>query len=89
MGCNCKKKYDALRKFSDNPVDDTEKDNIFWKILVFFARAICGILLAPLIIVIMVLFLAYIIVCLIFGINPKINLKIPFKKKGNGRKQDL
>lgn len=81
MGCNCKKKYDTLRKYSDNPVDDTEKENVFWKILVFVARFVFGILLAPLIIVITVPFLVYVIICMMFGIDPTFKFKIPFKKK--------
>lgn len=80
MGCNCKKKYDVLRKYSDNPDGNDENGSIFWKILVFVARIVLGILLAPLIIVITIPFLLYIIICLMFGIEPVINLKIPFKK---------
>ena len=81
MGCNCKKKYDVLREFTDNPVEKDKNDNIFWKILVFVARIIFGILLAPLIIVITVPFLLYLIVCIMFGIEPVIKLKIPFNIK--------
>jgi hypothetical protein len=81
MGCNCKKKYDALKEYSDDPTENSGEHGIFHKIMLSLAQLCFGILLAPLIIVIMVLFLAYLIVCLIFGINPKINLKIPFKKK--------
>ena len=81
MGCNCKKKYDVFKKYSDNPDGNDENTNIFWKIIVFIARFIFWILLAPLIIVITVPFLVYIIICLMFGIEPVVNLKIPFKKK--------
>lgn len=89
MACNCKKKYDVFKKYSDNPSDDVEKNNIFWKILLFFCRIFLGILLAPLIIVIMLMLVFYVIGCIIVDVDPTINLKIPFKKKGNGRKQDL
>jgi hypothetical protein len=88
MGCNCKKKYDVFKKYSDASSDEQEKSNIFWKILVSLCRIFIGILLAPLIIVIMLMFVLYVIVCIMIGVEPTINLK-PFKKKGNGRKQNL
>ena len=81
MGCNCKKKYDALKKFSDNPSEKEENGGILWKIVVFLAQMAFGILLAPLIIVITAIFVIYTIICIMFGIEPNVVLKIPFRKR--------
>lgn len=83
MGCNCKKKYDEFRKYSDNPDEKDEKGGILWKIAVFLVKLVFGILLTPLIMVIMALFVIYVIVCIILGVEPNVVLKIPFKKRKN------
>lgn len=83
MGCNCKKKYDVLKKYSDNPSENDGNDNILWKIIVFFVQMALGILLAPLIIGITLIFVIYMIICIMFGVEPNVVLKIPFKKRKN------
>ena len=83
MGCNCKKKYDVLKKYSDNPSEKDGKDGILWKILIFLAQMAFGILIAPLIIVIAAIFIIYTIVCIMFGVEPNVVLKIPFRKHKN------
>lgn len=81
MGCNCKKKYDAFRKYSDTPNEKDENGSILGKIILFLAKMVFGILLTPLIIVIMAIFVIYVIICMIFGIEPNIVLKMPFKQR--------
>lgn len=81
MGCNCKKKYDALKKYSDEPSENSGEHGIFYKIMLFLAQLCIGILLAPLIIVVTIPFILWIIVCIMMGKEPVIKLKIPFKKK--------
>ena len=83
MGCNCKKKYDVLKKYSDNPSESDGNGGILWKIVVFLAQMVFGILIAPLIIVIAAIFIIYMIICIMFGLEPNIVLKIPFKKHKN------
>lgn len=80
MGCNCKKKYDILKKYSDESDGDKENKSIIFKIFLFFAQFCLGILVAPLIIVITIPFIIYMIICIMFGIEPNVVLKIPFKK---------
>lgn len=86
MGCNCKKKYDVLKKYSDDPAENDEKGGILWKIVVFLAQMALGILIAPLIIVIAAIFVIYMIICVTFGLEPNIVLKIPFKKHKKSNK---
>lgn len=81
MGCNCKKKYDVLKKYSDNPDGDSENMGKIKKIVQFFLRLAFGILIAPLIIVITIPFIIYVIICVMFGIEPRLVLKNPFKKR--------
>lgn len=81
MGCNCKKKYDTLKKYSDSPSENDVKDGVLWKIIVFLAQMAFGILVAPLIIVIVAVFVVYVIFCIMFGIEPNVVMKIPFKKR--------
>ena len=86
MGCNCKKKYDVLKKYSDNPSESDENGGILWEIVVFLAQMAFGILIAPLIIVIAAVFIIYMIICIMFGFEPNIVLKIPFKKHKTSNK---
>lgn len=81
MGCNCKKKYDVLKKYSDEPFENSGEHGIFYKIMLSLAQLCFGILLAPLIIVVTIPFILWIIVCIMIGKEPVIKLKIPFKKK--------
>ena len=81
MGCNCKKKSDILKKYSDKPLESDANDGVLRKIAMFFVQMIFGILIAPLIIVISAVFIIYMIFCIMFGVEPNVVLKIPFKKK--------
>lgn len=81
MGCNCKKKHDILKKYSDTPGEDSVKRGIIVKFFLFLAQFSLGILLAPLIIVITIPFVIYVIICIMFGLEPNIVLKNPFKRK--------
>lgn len=83
MGCNCKKKYDILKKYSDNRDESETNVGVIRRIAQFFAQFLFGILLAPLIIVVTVPFIFYVVICIMFGIEPNLVLKIPFKKRKN------
>ena len=92
MACNCKKNYDEMEKYADDHVDgiDNEgKTNIFLKILEFLYRIPLGILAAALIIIMMVPFLIYTIICVIFGLEPHINIKLPRKFRKNKWKKTV
>ena len=47
MGCNCKKTFDKMEKYSDdyNPEEVKNKDNIFIKIITYILQIGFGILI--------------------------------------------
>ena len=81
MGCNCKKKYNILKKYSDNRDEPEVSYSGIRRIIQFFAQFLFGILLAPVIICVTVPFIIYVIICIMFGIEPNVVLNIPFKKR--------
>lgn len=85
MACNCKKNYDALEPFSDEHIDGNgeEKEGILRKIIMFLLRIPFGILCAALFIIMAVPFLIFVAICVIFGVQPRVNLKLPMRKKKN------
>ena len=85
MACNCKKNYNALEPFSDEHIDGQgdKKDSILRKFITFLLSIPFGILCAALFIIMAVPFLIFVTICVIFGVQPRINLKLPLKKKKN------
>ena len=83
MACNCKKNYDALEPFSDEHIDGQEdkKDSILRKFILFLLRIPFGILCAALFIIMAVPFLIFVAICVIFGVQPRVKLKLPFLNK--------
>ncbi len=85
MGCNCKKNYDALEPFSDEHIEGQgeKKESILRKIVMFLLRIPFGILCAALFIIMAVPFLIFVAICVIFGVQPRLKLKLPLRKKKN------
>lgn len=77
MACNCKNKYNALRKYADDPqFSDTDiSGNISLKIVRIILQFFFGILCGAVIIVMIVPALMYIILCLMTGKSPHFTLK--------------
>lgn len=79
MGCNCKKTYDTMKKYSDDEQSEVrQSENLLAKCLktimkiLFFL--VVGILCMVLFIVIGVPLIIYIIVCNILGKEPVFNM---------------
>lgn len=88
MSCNCKQKYDALKKFSDDYFDEDKqsKVKVFFKKLLYIPLQICfGILCGALVLVAAVPFLIYVIVNLMIGRDISFTIK-PWWRKKDGRK---
>lgn len=85
MACNCKKNYEAMEPFSDEAIGGQtgKTSTVLSEIFSFLLRIPFGILCAALFIIMAVPFLIYVAICVIFGVQPHINLKLPLKKKKN------
>lgn len=84
MGCNCKKTYDKMEKYSDgyNPEYNDDSESLMYKILKIFSQILFGIFAGSIVIIIIIPMIAYLIVCLIIGKEPSFNLsKISKHKK--------
>ena len=77
MGCNCKKTFDKMEKYSDdyNPEKRNIKENIFIKILTYILQIGFGILIGCVSIAILPVLMLWFIGCLIIGKRPSIRLK--------------
>lgn len=83
MPCNCKKSYDEMEKYSDDHVENgngLQKPGILYRFFTFLLQIPFGILCAALIIIMFVPCLIYVLVCVIFGLEPHFTLKLPRKK---------
>lgn len=81
MGCNCKKKYDVMKKYSDEGnTDDENKLSTSQKLAKIPMQIMFGILCGAVIIVALVPMLIYVIGCLMLGKQPEFKIK-RFKKK--------
>lgn len=85
MGCNCKKNYDAMSPYSDEPIfeNNGKFSSMLSKFFTFLLSIPFGILCAALFIVMAVPVVIYVTICVIFGVQPHFNLKLPFRKKKN------
>lgn len=75
MGCNCKKTYNKLEKYSDNKINNNK--GIINNILNLILQIGFGILIACLFIIIIIPIIVYITICLIIGKEPSIRIKHP------------
>lgn len=87
MGCNCKKKYNAMKKYADNK-EEIEKEelnqNIINKVATFFLQIIFGVVASCILILIIVPMMIYVSICLILGKEAYIKIINPqrfFRKK--------
>lgn len=74
MGCNCKKQFNKMLKYADKGEEDNEKEGLLVKIIQYIMGMGFGIIVAALFIVIVIPLLAYIIICVIFGLEPHIRI---------------
>lgn len=82
MACKCKQNYDEMNKFADDYVENdegTQEPGILYKIFTFLLRIPFGILCAVLIIIMFVPCLIFVLICIIFGLEPHFKLKLPRK----------
>ncbi len=75
MGCNCKKKVDAINKKYGDGGNDVEKTNFLFKFLEFISQIALGILCGAIIIVMIVPMLIYVILCMMFGKQATFRIK--------------
>ena len=81
MGCNCKKTYDKMVKYSDGYTDEkTGVSSTLLKVTNKIAQFFFGILVGGIVIVMIVPIVVFLIGCLIVGKEPKFNFT---KKKKN------
>lgn len=89
MGCNCKKRYDKIKKFADNKEQLEQEENeinqnIVNKVARFVMQIFAGIIASCLFIIVVIPITIYIIGCILLGKQPNIIIKNPkniFKKK--------
>ena len=84
MGCNCKKTYDKMARYSDDVVLRQNKRDLsigsgFKSILFVFTQFIFGTICAGIVIIFIVPVLIYVIVCLLFGLEPSVRIPNPYK----------
>lgn len=81
MGCNCKKTYDKMVKYSDGYTDEkTGVSSTLLKVTNKIAQFFFGILVGGIVIVMIVPIVVFLIGCLIVGKEPNFNFT---KKKKN------
>ena len=94
MGCNCKKTKKTFKKYSDSEITSTELRgrgnfsfiNALKTILLVINQFVLGIVACALFLILIVPMLLYLIVCLLFGLEPRIVVKPPmnwFNKKSD------
>ena len=79
MSCNCKKTVDKINEKYGDGIDKPKRTNPISKIIQFFAQMIIGLICGAIIIVMIVPMLIYVIICIMFGRQPKIRIKNPNK----------
>lgn len=86
MPCNCKKRLEKIEeKYGDNPIVTNKSLNIWLKILKFILQIPFGILVGGIVIVILIPMLAYIIFCMMFGLEAKFRI-IDWNKRLNNKR---
>ena len=77
MGCNCKKTFDKMEKYSDdyNPEEVKNKDNIFIKIITYILQIGFGILIGCISICILPFLIMWFVICIILRKEPSLILK--------------
>ena len=84
MGCKCKEKIDYIKALGDDAEERSEsKLGFFGNIFKFLFRLVFGIICGAIIIIVAVPALIYVIICLLFGLNPKFNISWLIRKKRN------
>lgn len=83
MGCNCKKTFDKMEKYSDdyNPEEVKNKDNIFIKIITYILQIGFGILIGCISICILPFLIMWFVICIILRKEPSLRLKNYTKNK--------
>lgn len=87
MGCNCKRTFDKMKKYSDDyETNENRTENFIYKLIKILSQIFFGIFTGCIVIIIIVPMLLYLITCLIFGKELSLNLsKIIKRKKINGK----
>ena len=74
MGCNCKKTYDKMEKYSDGYTGDkTDINSTLLKVVNKIAQFFFGILVGGIVIVMIAPIVVFLIGCLIVGKEPNFN----------------
>ena len=83
MGCNCKKTFDKMEKYSDdyNPEEVKNEDNIFIKIITYILQIGFGILIGCISICILPFLIMWFVICIILRKEPSLRLKNYTKNK--------
>lgn len=83
MGCNCKKTFDKMEKYSDdyNPEEVKNEDNIFIKIITYILQIGFGILVGCISICILPFLIMWFVICIILHKEPSLRLKNYTKNK--------
>lgn len=85
MGCNCKKTYNIMSKYSDNPEElANEKENPIVKLFAVILQVIFGAIIGCIVLIFIFPLLIYVTLCLMTGREPSIRLTNPknwFKRK--------
>lgn len=81
MGCNCKEKFNRYKSLSEDPVEDDGKLGFFGRLFKFLFQMVFGIICGAIIIIVAVPALIYVIICLLFGLNPKFNISWLVRRK--------
>lgn len=87
MGCNCKKRIENIKKYSDNKHNEEQiNDNLVNKIARIIVQIVVGIIACCIFVIVVIPIIIYLMVCIIIGKEPNIRIKKSFFKKLNGRK---
>ena len=83
MGCNCKKTFNKMEKYSDNynPEEIKNENNIFIKIITYILQIGFGILVGCISICILPIVILWLVICIILHREPSIRIKNNNKNK--------
>lgn len=81
MGCKCKEKFNQFKSLSEDEEEEEYKLGFFGNIFKFLFRLVFGIICGVIIIIVAVPALIYVIICLLFGLNPKFNISWLVRRK--------
>lgn len=85
MGCNCKRKIDAVASYAGETADEVGT-NLLTRVGRFFAQMVFGIIAFALIIVMTVPFFIYLFFCLVTGTEARVRFTKNGIKIGKGKK---